>query len=283
MEDGLERRVLERPLIGVTGPRRGGWPAWIFTRLAVHRAGGRAVRITSASPRVKLESLAGLVIGGGADVSEPLSEPALEPAPPPNRVHWPRKLLDVLLAPLVLVVRLIASTKRHGVDPARDAMELSLLEHARDHDLPVLGICRGSQLMNLAEGGTLMRDVNTLYDERPQLYTVLPRREVCVREDSTLHRIVGRRELLVNSLHFHAVREPGRGLRIVASEPGGVPQAIEHGDRRFWIGVQWHPEYLPQQQSHQLLFRALCDAARAVSQRVDAPQARAAQLMQTQR
>jgi putative glutamine amidotransferase len=173
-------------------------------------------------------------------------------------------VLDLLLAPLVLLVRLIAATKRHGVDPARDAMELSLLAYAREHDLPVLGICRGSQLMNLAEGGTLLRDVDTLYDERPQLYTVLPRREVAVLEGSVLYRIVERSSLLVNSLHFHAVRDAARGMRIVAQEPSGVPQAIENSARRFWLGVQWHPEYLPQQESHQKIFAALAAAARQV-------------------
>ena len=257
----------QRPRIGVTGPDRGGWPAWIFARWALRRAGAQAVRVT---PRRQgdCKTLDGLVIGGGADVSETFAEQPKEPTPPPSRVFWPRRVLDLLLAPLVLLVRIIASTKRHGVDPARDGLELRLLEHAREHDLPVLGICRGSQLMNLAEGGTLQRDVDTLYDERPQLYTVLPRREVEIAPDSRLHAIVGRTELLVNSLHFHAVREPGRGMRIVAREPSGVPQAIEHTARRFWLGVQWHPEYLPQQQSHQRIFEALTEAARTVSLRV---------------
>jgi len=264
---------LTRPLIGVTGPDRGGWPAWIFARWALYRAGARAVRITP-SRSIAWEKLGGVVIGGGADVSEPLGDAAPEPPPPPSRVRWPRRIIDLLLAPLVLLVRLIGAVKHHGVDPARDGLELRLLEYARERDLPVLGICRGSQLMNLAEGGTLLRDVNTLYDERPQLYTVLPRREVCVASDSRLHEIVGRGELLVNSLHFHAVREPGRGMRIVAREPSGVPQAIEHTGRRFWLGVQWHPEYLPQHESHQRIFAALTAAARATvtsSVRVPAP------------
>lgn len=267
----MSERSRTRPLIGVTGPNRGGFPAWIFARWAIYRVGGRALRLTPAVAADEqrmarlIGRLQGLVIGGGADVSEPLSESDKEPVPPLSRVRWPRRVLDLLLAPLVLLVRLLFSTRRHGVDRARDAMELRLLEHARKHDLPVLGICRGAQLMTLAEGGTLMRDVNTMYDERPDLYTVLPRREVAVTNDSRLHRIVGRTDLLVNSLHFHAVREPARGMRIVAREPSGVPQAIEHSARRFWLGVQWHPEYLPQQKSHQQIFAALADAARQVS------------------
>ena len=252
--------------VGVTGPNHGGWPAWIFTSFALYRAGVTAVRITP-SRTVDVRALSGLVIGGGADVSEPVTHAPDDSPPADSRVHWPRRLLDLMLAPLVLLVRWIAATKRHGVDPARDAMELKLLAYAREHDLPVLGICRGSQLMNLAEGGTLLRDVDTLYDERPQLYTVLPRREVSVLDDSVLRDIVGRSSLLVNSMHFHAVREPAPGMRIVAREPSGVPQAVENSARRFWLGVQWHPEYLPQQESHQRIFAALAAAARDVSQR----------------
>ena len=251
------------PRVGVTGPNKGGWPAWIFTRLALYRVGAEAVRITT-SRVVDCTTLSGLVIGGGADVSEPVVDTPYELTPPASRVRWPRRVLDLLLAPLVLLVRWIAASRRHGVDPARDAMELKLLAYARERALPVLGICRGSQLMNLAEGGTLLRDVNTLYDERPQLYTVLPRREVSVLDGSVLRSIVGRRSLLVNSLHFHAVGEPARGMRIVACEPSGVPQAVENSARRFWLGVQWHPEYLPQQESHQRIFAALAEAAREV-------------------
>ncbi len=266
----MSRRASEaRPLIGVTGPDRGGWPAWIFTRLALLRAGALPIRLTP-SRQFDPALLDGVVLGGGADVSDPLPEAPPEPPPPPSRMRWPRRVLDLILAPLVLLVRLIAATKRHGKDPARDQLELKLLEHAREHDLPLLGICRGAQLMNLAEGGTLLHDVNTLYHERPQLYTVLPRREVHVSAGSRLAAIVERPSLLVNSLHFHAVREPGRGLRIVAREPAGVPQAIEHVARKFWVGVQWHPEYLPQQQAHQRLFIALTEAARERSEMAEA-------------
>jgi putative glutamine amidotransferase len=75
--------------------------------------------------------------------------------------------------------------------------------------------------------------------------------------------VLGCTRILVNSLHFHAVSEAGNGLRIVAREGHGAAQAIEHPARPFWIGVQWHPEYLPQQRAHQQLFLALVACARS--------------------
>jgi putative glutamine amidotransferase len=235
--------------------------AWLFTWLAVWRAGARARRVTTAR-HVDPARLDGLIIGGGADVTEPVGTGELDDTPPPEHVRWPRRVLDLLLAPLVLSVRWLGAVRHHGVDQARDALEARLIEHAERHGLPVLGICRGAQLMNLVAGGTLLRDVNSLYEERPRLYTVLPRREVEVAQDSRLHVIVGRANLLVNSLHYHAVDAPGPGLRVVAREPSGVPQAIEGSARPFWIGVQWHPEYLPQQEAHQQLFAELAREAR---------------------
>lgn len=249
-------------MIGVTGPVRGGVMAWLFTRFALWRAGALARRVTTAR-LVDPATLDGLIIGGGADVTEAVGTGEIDDTPPPSaHVRWPRRILDLLLAPLVLCVRLLGAVKHHGIDQGRDALEARLIKYAAGHGLPVLGICRGAQLMNLVAGGTLLRDVNSLYEERPQLYTVLARREVEVMPDSHLHAIVGRSNLLVNSLHYHAVDTPGPGLRVVAREPSGVPQAIEREGRPFWIGVQWHPEYLPQQEAHQQIFAALTRVAR---------------------
>jgi putative glutamine amidotransferase len=235
--------------------------AWWFTALALRRVGARAIHITPSSP-VDPESLHGLVVGGGADVTEPLgSGTPTQAAPPRSRMRWPRRVFDLFLSPLFLLFRVLLAKREHGLDPARDALELSLLAPAETRDLPVLGICRGAQLMNLAAGGTLMHDLGALYEERPQLYTVLPRREVEIDERSRLREVVGRSRMLVNSLHMHAVKQPGENIRVVAKEPSGVPQAIEHDVRRFWLGVQWHPEYLPQQAPHQNIFRALRDEA----------------------
>jgi putative glutamine amidotransferase len=246
------------PLIGVTGPDRGGWAAWTFTSIALRRAGARAIRV---SPRrlVSVERLHGLILGGGADVTTPFEPEPLEPPSPRSRL-WPPPLLDLLLAPLVLCVRWVAGARPHGVDHARDRLEHELLGRARELGLPVLGICRGAQLMNVFEGGSLQQHVEV--GERPQLYTVLPRCEIAVEQDSLLRRLLGHDRLLVNSLHFHAIDEPGRALRVVAREHDGIVQAIEHPARPFWLGVQWHPEYLPNQPAHQRLFHGLVHCAR---------------------
>jgi putative glutamine amidotransferase len=258
----MERRNM--PRIGVTGPVRGGTPAWLFTWLAVRRAGAKPVRITPEKPRTARD-LDGLIVGGGADVTD---GETLASVPAPRRSRpLPRRLLDRVVGPIVLVVRWAGGTRPHGADPARDRLELALLDEARQLGLPALGICRGAQLMNYLEGGTLQRNLHDLYEERARMYTVLPRREVLVAPDSHLARVLGRQVLSVNSLHHHAVAEPGEGMRVVARERCGVVQAVEHTWRSFWIGVQWHPEYLPQHAVQQRLFAHLVHHARAVQER----------------
>ncbi len=245
----------------MTGPDRAGFPAWIFTRLCLWRAGACAVHLTPSRP-CDVGELDGLVIGGGADVSWPPAHSLLESTPTRRRRRLPFvRPIDEAIALLVVALRSLTGLRPRGVDRARDGLELALLEKARAASLPVLGICRGAQLMNVAEGGTLLWNLKTLYVERPELRTVLPRRHVEIAEGTKLRRILGSSSLLVNSLHQHAVGQPGPGIRIVARERSGVAQAIEHAERAFWIGVQWHPEYLPQHARHQRLFRALVDCA----------------------
>lgn len=246
----------------MTGPDRAGLAAWHFTRFCLWRAGARALRVTPSRP-TELDTLDGLVIGGGADVSWPPAHSWTDATGPGTRRKIPPFIrpLDEAIALFVVFLRSLTGLRSRRFDEARDELELALLEGARAASLPVLGICRGAQLMNLAEGGTLLWNLKTLYVERPELRTVLPRRHVEIAEGTKLRRILGSSSLLVNSLHQHAVGEPGRGVRVVARERTGVAQAIEHVERAFWIGVQWHPEYLPQHARHQRLFRALVECA----------------------
>ena len=264
-----------KPVIGVTGPDRGGWVAWAFTASAIRAAGGRPHRLTP-SKRGPCE-LHGLVLGGGADVSEAVDAEDVEPARV-RVVASARRVIDLLIAPLVLVVRLLGSRwlSRPRIDRARDRLERDLLALADRRDLPVLGICRGAQLMNLDRGGTLEHDLDQLYVERPRLQTVAPRRPVTVSPGSRLADALETTMLHVNSLHRHAVARPGHGLRVVARDVSGVVQAIEAVGPRFFVGVQWHPEYLPQERAQRRLFTELVEAARSFTSAREAEAARAA-------
>jgi len=257
----------ERLLIGVTGPDRGGSAGWFFARLMLWRCGAQAVRIT---PRRSCDvaTLDGIVFGGGADVSEPLSTalaPPVEAASdlPLGGLSWRHHLV----APLVVLLRWLGSQRSHGQDLARDRSELALLAEADARQLPVLGICRGAQLMSVARGGTLLHRIDDLYEERPRLYTALPRRLVRLEQGTLLRTVVGRESLFVNSLHHHAVEVAGTGFRVAAREPEGIVQAVEQTLPVLWWGVQWHPEFLPQSRAQQRLSRYWVDACRQQKQK----------------
>lgn len=149
----------------------------------------------------------------------------------------------------------------------RDALEYALIGEALRLDKPILGICRGLQLMNVYFGGTLYQDIPS---ERPsklthQMKPPYDRRahDVCIEKDSCLYRIAGESLIPVNSYHHQAIRELGSGLLPSAYAPDGIVEAIEKPDTRFMLAVQWHPEldFHKNEVSHKL-FSALCEAAR---------------------
>ncbi len=217
-----------RPLIGVTASVHGSRIAWWANRLALRRAGARAVRITARDP-FPIDRLDGLVVGGGDDIDAALYGEAARP--------------------------------HIRIDPQRDKLELNALDCAAQRNMPVLGICRGSQMINVHRGGSLHIDIHEVYEEAPQLHTVLPRKRIRIAPDSRLYRIVGIAECRVNALHHQAVDRLGDGLRVVAREYAGVVQGIEAAAHPFLIGVQWHPEYLIADSRQQALFRTLVATA----------------------
>ncbi len=255
-----------RPRIAVTGPDRGGWPAWFFTALAVWRSGGHPFRVRPARPRHD-RCFDGLIIGGGADVDPTLYGPGEDPGevPDPQEIRrtetrWSQRLIGYVFYPLLWLLRRWFQSPAGPLDQNRDRLEKALIHQALEARRPVLGICRGMQLINVVRGGTLNRDLASFYIETPQARSLLPVKRVNLSAQSRLATLLARETLRVNALHDQAVATLGRHLRAVACEANGVIQAIEATDG-WCIGVQWHPEYLPQKQVQQRLFRALVRAA----------------------
>ncbi len=154
-----------------------------------------------------------------------------------------------------------------GVDPQRDHLELALLDHADRRALPVLGICRGAQLMNIHRKG-----INRSLRPDPLLLRTHRRRQdhpVHLQEGSRLAAMFpeARGTFSVSTYHAHAVDRAGSGLRVAATAPDGVIEAIESEEPEPWrLGVQWHPEWRPRDRNQRLLFRGLRDAARQARQ-----------------
>jgi putative glutamine amidotransferase len=224
--------MARRPLIGVTKTDDGDLVPFICGWLSLWLSGARPVTITARSPRDEL-AIDGLLLGGGADV-----HPALFQTAPKTD---------------------------YAYDLAREATELAWLRRAQAMDLPTLGICRGAQLMNVAAGGTLHMDLAATFRETRYpshwLEQIFFRKRVGIEQGSRLCDILGGAELRVNSIHQQGIGRLGEGLRISAGEPGGAIQAIENPARRFWVGVQFHPEFLFYRGRCRRIFRAFVEAA----------------------
>ena len=255
-----------KPVIGVTGPDKGGYTAWLFTKFAVWRAGGKALRITPNTVQT-VTNLDGLILGGGADINPGRYGKSIEPEeimkqkPDKGLLKWFKFIMRALLYPLFFLIRKILSTSEHGVDQNRDELEFPLLEKSLKHNIPILGICRGAQLINVHFGGDLHNSLTNFYTEIPQLYTIWPKKKVHVEKDSRLYDILGKSQLHVNALHLQAVKNVAPDLRPTVKEPNEVIQGIEQKEASFLIGVQWHPEYLPQKKCQQNIFARLVECA----------------------
>ena len=225
-DETVERRPARRlPKIGVAGRDAAQLKNYLA---AVEVAGGEAVPILPSPdgpPESLLDELDGLLLSGGKDID-------------PGFYGQPlREGLGVEL------------------EPQRDALELPLARRALERDLPVLGICRGIQVLNVAAGGTLYQDVTLAglaresHNQRaatPQPPEDAAVHEVTIVPDSRLAEILNGHRMGVNTFHHQVIDRPAPRFTIVARsvEPRGegVIEAVEARDRVFALGVQWHPE-----------------------------------------
>lgn len=188
---------------------------------ALTKAGADVRTLDAAAPLDDvLRGIDGVLLTGGADV-----EPSLY-----NEARHP---------------------ETYDAEPGRDALELALARRAIDTDLPLLAICRGVQVLNVAAGGTLVQDIPSLvggtvaHDEREPRdreahpVRVTPHTQLA---GALASEIDARGETLVNSRHHQSIALVGEGLEVTAVAPDGVTEAVERPGSRFCVGVQWHPE-----------------------------------------
>ena len=152
------------------------------------------------------------------------------------------------------------------VDPARDSVELKVLHAAASDGKPFLGICRGCQLINVGLGGTLFTHIpdqlpHALDHSYPgNMRTVLVH-EVKIEEGTRTAEIYGEPIIKVNSLHHQGLKDIAFSLRVAGRSPDGLVEAIELPEHPFGLAVQWHPEWLTDQETTRNLFRKFVESA----------------------
>jgi putative glutamine amidotransferase len=222
-----------RPLIGITGPRRGARLPRGLVALGVWLAGGRARQLYPGGDENAFEELAGLVVTGGHDVDPVLYAAAPEVTP--------------------------------NIDPDRDRFESAAIDHMLARRRPLLGICRGAQLLNVRRGGSLFQELRSRRKHTSNRWTIFPLKTLMVEPDTHLHARLYCSRCRINSLHNQGIDRLGAGLRVAGRDLDGIVQAVEDPEAAFVLGVQWHPEFLLYLGRQRRLFRDLLAAARLLA------------------
>jgi putative glutamine amidotransferase len=234
-----------KPIIGITtfqSTNANGQPTVVLMQSYIHaimQAGGVPVLIPSMVAEDGWDALYsrldGILFSGGGDI-------ALEYSP-----GDPHPRID-------------------DVELERDSVEFKLVQASASDGKPFLGICRGCQVMNVALGGTLYTHIpdqlpNALDHSYPgNMRTVLVH-EVKVEEGTRIAEILGEPIVRVNSLHHQGLKDIAPSLRVAGHAPDGLIEAVELPDHPFGLAVQWHPEWLTDQESTRNLFRKFVEAA----------------------
>lgn len=235
------------PLIGITSSHASnqyGQPTVESLRTYIReviKAGGTPVVIPSEIPVEKLKELFarldGIILAGGDDIDHTRFNGEDHP-----KIGKP--------------------------DALRDTCEITLARMAVKEEKPLLGICRGLQTLNVALGGDLYTHIEdqhpakVKHDYYPEPPRDLISHPVTIEESSKLFKIIGEREIPVNSLHHQGVKTLAEALSATAYAPDGLVEAAEIPGHPFAIAVQWHPEWIPDQPASQAIFKAFIQAAK---------------------
>ena len=212
-----------KPLVGICLPNKGNFFAYLFIKLNLRLQGAYCVRLRPSKNNVKLKRLDGLILSGGSDIN-----PVLYGA---NK--------DAHNTPL---------------DKKRDAFELEMIDKAYKDKIPILGICRGAQLINIYFDGTLYPTILDLDEYIIHKNSIFPIKIAFIKKISKLFSITNKKEIVVNSIHNQAINKVGEKLKVSACHDK-IIESIEKEDYPFLLGVQWHPEYLIYLKDHRLIFK----------------------------
>ena len=218
----------KQPLIAITGPARGAFGPRFLVAQMVRLYGGRPLQLRPGGAHDH-PGFDGLVVTGGHDIDPVLyaAEPQVSP--------------------------------RH--DQKRDALEVAVIKQALKAGVPILGICRGAQLLNVCLGGSLFQELTSHRQQTSSRWTVLPLKTLLVEQDSKLAGLLGSEPSRINSLHNQAIDKLGENLQLAGRDLDGIVQAVEHTRHPFIVGVQWHPEFLVYMPRQRRLFQALVTQA----------------------
>jgi len=201
----------------------------MLVALVLRWCGARPVQLRP-SDTVDPESFDGAVITGGHDI-----DPVLYASPPEVVPRY---------------------------DKERDRFESDVIDLAFARNLPILGICRGAQLLNVRLGGSLFQELRSLRDKTSNRWTFLPLKTLIPVAGTRLAGLMNCDRCKINSLHNQGIDRLGENLTISGRDLDGIVQAVENPQHRFLVGVQWHPEFLIYQRRQRRLFAALVDATR---------------------
>ena len=214
-----------KPLIGVSPSfhdKENVYQTAKANALAIERAGGIPLLLTYMTDHHDLDELVdrldGLYLTGGGDI-----DPIYFDEEPHARLGT--------------------------VQPERDAFELAIAKKMLEKDKPIFGVCKGSQILNVAAGGDIYQDIHSQIEGELMQHSQkkgkgYPSHWVEVVKGSLLHQLTGEEKIRVNSFHHQAIRKPAENFIVTASAGDGVVEAIESETHRFALGVQWHPETL---------------------------------------
>jgi putative glutamine amidotransferase len=233
---------MHRPVIGITmdyGKKADEYALNSAYATSVEMAGGLpmllAFRTDLALVGQMVDLLDGVILAGGDDLD-------------PARYGEPRH------------------PRTSPLDPRREAFEFAVLAEVEKRRMPVLGVCLGSQVMNVHRGGSLHQFLPEIDRSASLEHRKIEGREtrhpVALSPDAGLARRLGKRDVIANSSHKQSIKTVGRDLRILATAPDGVIEGIEDPAFPLFLGVQWHPERLNDEADHLAVFKLLVEKAR---------------------